>query len=978
MDIVGYAALPTNQQRAALHHLLQCIDNSTEYLQAKKGSMLISIPISSGRALVFFGSPELPVRCAIEVNRALMHSKAKVRMGVHTGPVSRDLNVDSSGFFGVGINLAKGVTCCGDAGHILVSSVVVDFLKQIRNYDSLLHDLGEIEAGYGDRIRIFNLYGENIGNPEIPRNFHRISDAQDREENNPGNLLIGKHFSRYQIVRKLGSGGMGVVYEAKDTRLGRHVAVKFLSDDLSHVKHALERFQLEARAASSLNHPNICTVHDIENHNGRLFIVMELLKGQTLRQLVRGKPLERRPLLQLASEVADALEAAHKQAVIHRDIKPTNIFVTDRGHAKLLDFGLAKLSLVANKRAGSELVGGNVETISSEDHTDASSSRQLVGTVAYMSPEQARGLPLDHRTDLFSFGAVLYEMATGIPAFSGNTPAVIFDAVLNRFPTPLSTLNVNFPRGLDRIISRAMEKDREQRYESAAEMKQDLERLAGELDAHPSLSPKAQLGEIVLLYKRNAEPDEQLLKVLQTRLLNIGYRVFVDRHLLIGMQWAREIERRISDAEAVVPLLSTASVQSEMLGYEIQIAHEASQKQDGRPRLLPIRVNFEGPLPDAMAGILGGIQYATWNADPDSERLINELTASLEGSIETVPRSVKFEAEGGAVPLDSKFYITRSIDNELLSAVERGDSIVLIKGARQMGKTSLMARGLQLARRGGARVTLTDFQKLNSSHLESVDSLFRTLAERISDQLDLRLDLDRAWSPRRGPSMNFEFFLRREVLDRLPGRLVWGMDEVDRLFSSKFASEVFGLFRSWHNERSLDPSGPWRKLTLAIAYATEAHMFITDINQSPFNVGTRLLLEDFTGEQIEELNQRYGVPLKSSSELKVFFRLLGGQPYLSRRALNELASHDIAFSEFEQQASRDDGPFGDHLRRILVSLAQDEKLCQAVRGVLGGKHTATSEEFYRLRSAGIMSGDSPRDMQPRCLLYRIYLERHIM
>jgi len=294
-----------------------------------------------------------------------------------------------------------------------------------------------------------------------------------------------------------------------------------------------------------------------------------------------------------------------------------------------------------------------------------------------------------------------------------------------------------------------------------------------------------------------------------------------------------------------------------------------------------------------------------------------------------------------------------------------------------MGKTSLMARGLQLARRAGAKVALTDFQKLNSSHLESVDNLFRTLAESISDQLDLQVDLDGTWSPRRGPSMNFESFMRRKVLDKLPERLVWGMDEVDRLFSFKFASEVFGLFRSWHNERSLDPGGPWRNLTLAIAYATEAHMFITDINQSPFNVGTRLLLEDFSREQVEELNQRYGVPLKTSSEVNALFGLLGGQPYLSRRALNELASRKMTFSQFEQQASRDDGPFGDHLRRILVSLAHDEKLCQAVRGVLCGKHTATSDEFYRLRSAGIVAGDSARDMELRCLLYRIYLARHL-
>src|SRR5581483_3958859 len=247
------------------------------------------------------------------------------------------------------------------------------------------------------------------------------------------------------------------------------------------------------------------------------------------------------------------------------------------------------------------------------------------------------------------------------------------------------------------------------------------------------------------------------------------------------------------------------------------------------------------------------------------------------------------------------------------SAIARHDSIVLVKGARQMGKTSLMARGLQQARRSGDRVILTDLQKLNTGDLESVESLFRALAEAIADQLDIGSDIDQFWNAKRGPSVNFERFLRREVLAKFPTRLVWGMDEVDRLFTCSFGSEVFGLFRSWHNERSLDPTGPWQNLTLAIAYATEAHLFITDMNQSPFNVGTRLTLSDFTLEQVSELNSRYGSPLNGPRELMQFYELLGGQPYLTRRGLHELASRNLSFSEFESQAARDEGPFGDHL-----------------------------------------------------------------
>jgi hypothetical protein len=296
-----------------------------------------------------------------------------------------------------------------------------------------------------------------------------------------------------------------------------------------------------------------------------------------------------------------------------------------------------------------------------------------------------------------------------------------------------------------------------------------------------------------------------------------------------------------------------------------------------------------------------------------------------------------------------------------------------------MGKTSLLARGLHEARTSGCKVVLTDFQQLNTAHLESVEKFLLALAEAIADELCLNVNFDEFWNVRRGgPSMNFARFLRREVLDKLPCRLVWGMDEVDRLFTCSFGSEVFGLFRSWHNARSLDPAAPWHKLTLALAYATEAHMFITDMNQSPFNVGTRLVLADFTLEQVSELNRRYGSPLPNVTTLKQFYDLLGGQPYLTRRGLHELASRKLGFAEFTSQAARDEGPFGDHLRRILVSLAQDQTLCDVVRKLLSGRSSSTLDAFYRLRSAGVVSGESAREMRPRCHLYQIYLAQHLL
>jgi AAA-like domain len=427
----------------------------------------------------------------------------------------------------------------------------------------------------------------------------------------------------------------------------------------------------------------------------------------------------------------------------------------------------------------------------------------------------------------------------------------------------------------------------------------------------------------------------------------------------------------------VVVLLSAAAVNSEMLAYEVQIAHQSAQKT-GRPRILPIRINFESPLPSSLAAILDGIQYAQWNGPDDGPPLVAAITESLQNPPKAAPHRIWLEAVGGAVPADSRFYIMRPTDDEFHEALARKDSIILIKGARQMGKTSLLARGLQQARQSGSKVILTDFQKLNASHLESVEKLFLALSEWIAEQLEIDVVVADTWNPRRGPSMNFERFLKREVLGKIPQPLVWGMDEVDRLFSCNFASEIFGLFRSWHNERSLDPSGPWQKLTLAIAYATEAHMFITDMNQSPFNVGMRLVLTDFTPVQLEELNRRYGSPLRSQLELRQFYDLLGGQPYLTRRGLHELTSRDLSFPDFEIQAARDEGPFGDHLRRLLVSLAEDSNLCNSVRAMLSGQHSAPLEAFYRLRTSGLVSGDSARDMKPRCKLYELYLARYLL
>jgi hypothetical protein len=507
-----------------------------------------------------------------------------------------------------------------------------------------------------------------------------------------------------------------------------------------------------------------------------------------------------------------------------------------------------------------------------------------------------------------------------------------------------------------------------------------VKRVREILEAERPQQPPAEIAprpakslRVALLYRRNAKPDDYVLSTLEAGLRAAGHQVFIDRHLSIGVEWATEIERQVKESDAVVPILSALSAESEMLAGEVEVAAKAALQQGGKPRILPVRIKSEDALPEPFFSILGRLQYHLWQSPADDSDLLAHLLGSLIATAPSKP-SVIPDAQFPDIP----YYMERPADSEFDQLLENQESIVLLKGARQMGKTSLLGRGLQKARDAGKKVVLLDLQKLNQANLLDIESLYKGLCEIAVERLDLDVSPEDVWRPGRAPNLNFERFIRREILGKVEGHLILAIDEVDRIFEWPYSGEVFALFRTWYNERATDPGGPWKRLTLAIVYATEAHLFITNPNQSPFNVGAKIELQDFTIEQVEELNRLYHNPLRNQGELNRFFELFNGQPFLTRRGFYELTVRGTSLDGLVKSADSDDGPCGDHLRRILLMVSSKDDLKAALHGLLKDQPIPDAMTFYHLRSAGVVAGESTKDAHFRCAIYRKFLARHLV
>jgi len=473
---------------------------------------------------------------------------------------------------------------------------------------------------------------------------------------------------------------------------------------------------------------------------------------------------------------------------------------------------------------------------------------------------------------------------------------------------------------------------------------------------------------VAVLYRRGEEAETNLLRLLEQTLTPPEYALEVDPHLKIGLEWARKVEEKIRGADVVIALLSKTSLASEMLEYELELALDQKLRVP-RYRILPIRVDALTPASGPIGSLVGNLPYLSWSEGADETMFLADLVDWLGSGESGLPEALP---PVRTIAPDSPFYVVRSTDLQLKKCLEEQTSIVLVKGPRQVGKSSLIGQGTRTQLARGGRIATTDFQRFASMDLSDADSCYRILAADLARQLNFPYDFENEWLSVFGPAYNLNNFVRALVRSS-PAPLAWFMDEADRLFPTPFCGEFFALVRSWHNADFMEPGGGWDRLTIVITYATEAHLFIQDLNQSPFNVGVRLELQNFTFEQVQSLNDRYGSPFTSADQLVWLYELVEGHPYLTRQAMDYLVRGG-SLRELMKSCLEESGPFGDHLRRVLVAVSQLDGVLETMKSHLANVLLEDSRDVQRLLAAGVLTRRTSGALVIRGKLYQEYLK----
>jgi hypothetical protein len=500
---------------------------------------------------------------------------------------------------------------------------------------------------------------------------------------------------------------------------------------------------------------------------------------------------------------------------------------------------------------------------------------------------------------------------------------------------------------------------------------------------------------LFISYKRNSDPDEGVaLNVFEA--LSKQYDVFIDQTMPVGTRWAERIETELRQADFLITFLSAQSINSEMVQGEIEKAHQFSKVPEGRPVILPVRLDYREPFQYPLSAYLNPINWAYWKGPGDTKRLIEELMQAIAGGQLTISDESKDglikvgvatelpqplplaqplppNSPEGAMDPQSSFYVDRQSDALALEAIKQQGVTIAIKGPRQMGKSSLLVRTMDAATKLGKRVAFLDFQLFNKAALANADLFFQQFCSWLTDVLELEDRVGEFWDSPLGNSQRCTRYLSRYVLKELNSPLLLAMDEVDSVFGADFRSDFFGMLRAWHNSRATTPV--WKQFDLALVTSTEPYQLIENLNQSPFNVGEVVELVDFTAQQVIDLNKRHGLPLNSVEESRLM-ELLNGHPYLVRRALYLIASQRITATDLFSQATDDRGPFGDHLRYHLFRLHDKEDLIEGLRQVFRNNAVQDDVTFFRLRGAGLVRKEG-RKVVPRCALYADYFSEHL-